>query len=423
MKKLCVFFVVFVFGLTFIVAQESALSPSAETGVAVAVDSRAPIVIIDSPQSIVYNNATPIPVDYTIDDVSHDSTWYWLNDGLNVSSSGNFTLDLAEGNNTLTIYANDSFNRIGFSSVIFSVNNSMVFCGNNLCDASENCSICSVDCGACLEPEPPVSESSSEDSSDDDEEEFELDKTQIKISLKQGESRKELIEIRNTDNERLSFDVSYSFDEDLASLSEDSFFLNSGEVKIIEIKFVASSGIDPGVYLGEIIVNSGSSEMKVVSAIEVESDEALFDVKIEIPEEYLKVFAGESVLATLTIFSLGGEEKVETNVRYEIKSEDGVIIYEGDEEISVDAQTSFVREFPIPSNVEAGRYLLYVPVEYNGKSGSSSQWFEVIRIEEKVEKKEVNFEWLLVLFIVVVATLIVVKTIQQKKHNVKKRKK
>jgi hypothetical protein len=427
--KWVVLFVLLVFAVN-VDAQRESLSPSAGSDVSVVVDNNPPIVILDNPKKIMYNNATPIPVDYTIQDVSHDSTWYWLNDGINVSVGGNFTLDLAEGNYTLRIYANDSFNRMNFAEVNFSVNNSIVYCGNNACDGIESCSSCTVDCGACMEEPPSSSSSSSGGSSGGDSSgsrinkvKFELDKTQIRVSLKQGGTKRETLEIRNNENKKLKFDVSSSFSSDLVRFSETEFELSRGESRKINVDFIALQNKNPDLYLGEIVVRSGDSEERVISAIEVESANALFDIKLEVPAEYLTVLPGNKILASITIFSLGREGRVDTNVKYQIKNENGKIIFESEEVVAVDVQTSFVREFQIPSGALPGRYVLYVPVRYNGSSGSASQWFEVVSVDEKAERKELKLVWLILLLMVILVVLVIERTVQQKKHSAKKKNK
>jgi len=134
------------------------LSPSERTGIFILVDNTPPIITILSPQPTSYNNATPLLANFTITDPSLDSIWYSLNDKENISITSYFYLSLPEGDYNLKIYANDSHNRQNFSEVNFTINNSIPFCGDNICSPLESCSLCPVDCGECQSP-PPQSDS------------------------------------------------------------------------------------------------------------------------------------------------------------------------------------------------------------------------------------------------------------------------
>jgi len=425
MKKLCMLLVLLFIGLASGELTESSLSPVESTDVAVSVDGGAPEVIIHSPLNITYNNATPILVNYTVNDITHDSTWYWVDNGMNISTNESFFLDLAEGEYQLRIYANDSLGRINFSEVFFSVNNSIIFCGNNQCDVSESCSSCEVDCGVC--PEPPPDDDGGGggnggggggDSSR--EVDFEVNPELININIKQGETKREFIEIKNTDRKELIFKIASGLSSELVNLSETRFSLNAGETKRLAIDFTALEDKEPGLFLGEIIVSSEKTVKKVLVSMEITSKEALFDIKIEILEEYLSVFPGEDLFATLTIISLGREGEVDTNVIYQIKDEDGNLILEREEVISVETEEIFSREFLIPSDVEPGDYLLYTSVSYNGDIGSSSQWFEVVL---PGERRESNTVWILLIILIIILILYILKKRSKKHHKRRKKSK
>ena len=128
---------------------EQSLSPSGQSDIRIVVDGEPPVVNIINPKNTVYNNATPLLVNYTIFDVTHDSTWYSINNQENITISAPFYINLPEGNYLLVIHANDSFNRINFSEVNFTINNSAPFCGNAVCNIGESCSNCPIDCSQC----------------------------------------------------------------------------------------------------------------------------------------------------------------------------------------------------------------------------------------------------------------------------------
>ena len=107
---------------------------SEESNVTVTLDADAPVITIIKPKSIAYNNATPLLVNFSVYDFSLDKVWYSLNNGANFTITGPFYLELAEGSYLLKLYANDSLGRVNFSEVLFSINNSVGYCGDGAID-------------------------------------------------------------------------------------------------------------------------------------------------------------------------------------------------------------------------------------------------------------------------------------------------
>jgi len=78
-----------------------------------------PTITLYSPQSINYTT-TSIPLQVSANEVI--VTWqYSLNGGINVTFTPNTTITAIQGSNNITVYANDSVNNIGSSSVSFFV--------------------------------------------------------------------------------------------------------------------------------------------------------------------------------------------------------------------------------------------------------------------------------------------------------------
>ena len=98
------------------------LSPIKQTNVLVVIDNDFPTVYIHSPTNITYNQ-TNILINYTIIDQTLDSVWYSLNNEKNITIHGPFYINTSENNYTITIYANDSLNRINYSTIFFSITN------------------------------------------------------------------------------------------------------------------------------------------------------------------------------------------------------------------------------------------------------------------------------------------------------------
>jgi hypothetical protein len=147
--KTITYILLFLITLSMVSASEHKLSPSEGTDVSVTVDNDFPSVIIVSPINANYNSANPLLINFTIIDNSPESSWYSLNGQPNITMSSPFFLNLAEGSYNIIIYAEDTLNRINYTQISFTLDNSLSFCNNLLCDISETCSTCPTDCGPC----------------------------------------------------------------------------------------------------------------------------------------------------------------------------------------------------------------------------------------------------------------------------------
>jgi len=112
-------------------------------------DSIVPNITIDSPTETEYTSST-VNLQVSADEAI-DTWWYSLNNGTNTTFTPNTTLtSLTTGSYNLTIYANDSSNNLGNSSVSFNVSiTATASCGDGTCNGDETCSTCSADCGSC----------------------------------------------------------------------------------------------------------------------------------------------------------------------------------------------------------------------------------------------------------------------------------
>lgn len=205
-----------------------------------------------------------------------------------------------------------------------------------------------------------------------------LNKDSIKITLKQGETKKESITIRNSGNVRIRINISDVGMDKFVKPEEEIFEIEPGYSKTLYLDFLAREDAKPDLYLGKILVNADSIVKEVLVAIEIESKKPLFDVRAEIPRRFLYVYPGEEIMAKVQIYNLGSFGKVDVNLTYIIKSEDDEKILEEHETIAVETQASLIKAFQLPENIKLGDYVFYVRADYMGETASSSTWFYVV---------------------------------------------
>jgi len=112
-------------------------------------------------------------------------------------------------------------------------------------------------------------------------------------------------------------------------------------------------------------------------SLEVESKEPLFDVKVEIPKEFLRVKPGGNLLAQITIFNLVKTGLVNVSIDYTIKDIDGNIVFYTNDVLAIEKYASFIKTLKLPENIKYGDYALYIKVNYDKKTVSASTWFTV----------------------------------------------
>ena len=229
---------------------------------------------------------------------------------------------------------------------------------------------------------------------------FSVSPSTIKDTLSLGAAKTEQIIITNTGNTALDFSLSVATVNEFVSLSESSFSLGPGQAKTVDAMV---TGAKLGSYLGEIQVSAGGITKSISIVVEVESEQVLFDAKMDIPSGYKKVEAGGELKAQITLLNVGSPRKVDVTTTYIIKDKRGNVIYESSETFAVEKQTSFVKSFNIPKELQPGDYLAIIEVTYEKSFAVSSELFSVVPKEVTQIQKAVksNATLLYVLFVFV----------------------
>ena len=235
---------------------------------------------------------------------------------------------------------------------------------------------------------------------------FEIDKKELKVKLKQGEIKKEIIEITNKENRTLKIKINSSFSETILDLKEKEVTLGPNEKNKYELEFKAYENTPPEMYIGEIKFESLGVEKKVLGVVEIGSRESLFDIKIEIVDADLKIYPGDKLKAIISLINLGEKNRADAEIVYKVINDKGEVVGENKETVAVETQSSFSREFEIPAQVREGVYILSASIEYEGKKGFASQNFEVVGENKKYE---LFLEMLIFLSLIVIIIFITLK--------------
>ncbi len=244
-------------------------------------------------------------------------------------------------------------------------------------------------------------------------EEISLDKYEITIRLKQGETKKEEIIITNKGNKRIKIGLSFS-GEKFAKVNKTSFELNAKESEKVILDFIARENTPPNLYLGKLIVKSENTEKEVLISVEVETKKPVFDVNLEIPEEFHAVAPGGEILARISLYNLVEIKRADVIIDYIIKDRKGNIIVSKKETLTVKTKVNFIRTIKIPEDTKYGNYTFYVKVEYINETAIASAEFSVGQLERPLVIKE-NLFLLIIILAIIVLTFFLVELKRLKK--------
>ncbi len=208
---------------------------------------------------------------------------------------------------------------------------------------------------------------------------FTLSKDLIHITIKQGESKREIIEIKNTGSSILNISLNLEGIEKFMAVSEKSFSLSSQETKSIFVDIFAKEEEIPEAYTGRIII-TGNNIKKIINVIiEVKERKPLFDVIIDVLSK--EVLAGKNVKAKLKVLNLGDLRNIDIKIYYSIQDFDENILAFKEESIAINEELKVTRTLKVPQGTPVGDYVFYFKASYLNISASSTETFEVVERE------------------------------------------
>ena len=231
---------------------------------------------------------------------------------------------------------------------------------------------------------------------------FVIDKKEIKVKLKQGETKKEFLKIKNNLRRALTFILDLdSIKEFLKNSSVEEFTLSPKEEKLIELTFYAKPETKPGVYLENIIIRAEKAEKKIPVIMEVSSKEVFFDVALKIPEEQQKIALGQNIIPEITLFKLLEDVKGDVLVDIIVKDSKGNIILQKRRTVFIASTITFTEDIAIPKDAKPGTYILITKATYKGKTAVVSKTFEVV-------EEYTNLVFIFIMIVLVIISILLI---------------
>jgi len=243
-------------------------------------------------------------------------------------------------------------------------------CGGNL-----NCGTCSsgntCSGGTCTQGGGVVGSSGGSTTS---QEIFTVDKTLIKTLIKQGETSREIIEIKNNLDSTINFQIKSSLNQFMV-ISEESFSLAPKSSKSLFIDIFAKQNEIPNAYTGRMTVTGNGITQIINLIIDVKERNPFFDVAVDILTK--EVSAGGDAKAKFSISNLGDLNNMDISLYYAIKDFDGKVISFKEENIAINKELNLTRKLNIPKDTPVGDYVFYLKTSYNNITASSAENFKV----------------------------------------------
>lgn len=214
-------------------------------------------------------------------------------------------------------------------------------------------------------------------------EEFLIEPELIKLSVRQGDTKKATIVLKNQANTYLDILLRINgIDTDLLTfptgLPEYSIILLKGQTTVIPLTATIPINLPVSILSGTLTATSARTTRALPIFIDIKPVAALLDSTTFILPEYKQTTPGSPLYATISIKNLGIPGRVDIAAVYGIRDALGNDYELKREFLAVETQAEIVRAFIIPYNLAPGTYVLYTKISYGDNlQDISSDTFQV----------------------------------------------
>ena len=253
---------------------------------------------------------------------------------------------------------------------------------------------------------------------------FEVEPKFITITLFQEQGKSFDLQIKNTGNRDINITAELQNLDEISVLSEQNFILSVGETKTIKLDLFALSKTNPKIYFGKLIVKGDSIQKIVNIVVEVKAREPLFDLKINVPQEYKQVSAGDKIPILVQMKNIGlYGTAVDVGLYIYIMDFNEKILFESSKEVvAVKTNLSIVRELKAPLDAPVGKYLVIGKMEYGEEFDSitieAHDSFDIVEKEFPIIISEDLILAIIIIIIFVIGIIYYIKT----HYHIKKKK-
>jgi len=272
---------------------------------------------------------------------------------------------------------------------------------------SLGCTACKIDESGCtITPKKKDVPSSSGSGITPPKTNFVIDLKEINLDMAIDSNTKRFVKVINNGTSVGTVVFRQSDLEGNVVFDETSFKLLPKQSKTFGIVFFAPNS--SGIYTGKIFI--GGKELLV--SMNVRSKLLLFEALIAIPEYARRLFFGGMLDVQVTLVPVGDGGEVDADLNYVIKDYEGEIYLSESEEVFIDMQKDFKKEFSI-KGLPVGDYVIGLELIYPGGVVTSSSQFKII----------VGSYTLFNIILIVLVVGVLIGVILMVRHLIRRRKK
>jgi len=240
---------------------------------------------------------------------------------------------------------------------------------------------------------------------------FTIDKDLIHVVVKQKETERETLTIKNTGSSVLNVTINSTELSRYLIISEESFVLKKGESKTVNVDFFAREEEIPEIYTGRIYVKGGNVKKVINVIIEVKERKPLFDLRVDVFNK--RVIPGSKIKFDILAINQGDLRGFDILLHYSIRDFEGEIYEMKEESIKIDGELELTRELIVPSNLALGKYVLYSKISYQNITATGIDTFEVMS-REALQKYRLMVSAIVVLIILILIVLVSIILLSEK---------
>ncbi len=218
------------------------------------------------------------------------------------------------------------------------------------------------------------------------------------------------ISISNDKNTQITVGISLVNIGSIINLKETSMELAPKESKILDFDYISA---EAGIYTGKIVFSSAGQIIQIPIALNIKSGKSLFDISVDIPEQYKQINPGNMLTSQITLVQAGVKEKMDVTLNYMIKDFEGKTHLKESETLAVQGQKSYSKEFQT-QNLPVGDYVLGTEVIHSGGVATASSQFTI----KEATLKTPNILFFIVLIAAIIVFILLIVLIRRyKKQN------
>ncbi|MBT7568186.1 hypothetical protein HN630_04745, partial [archaeon] len=231
----------------------------------------------------------------------------------------------------------------------------------------------------------------------------EVDPAEFNIKKVVGIFDKREVTLSNTGEEELEIMPLLVGLEGIVGFDNNNFTIAAGKSEVFE--FDVNVPEEVGIYVGKLVFKAGYKILEVPFVLNANPEKSLFDIGVDIPDEYKRIDEGEKLKVQITLLQAALQEQMDVTLDYVIKDYDGGVYLRESETVAVFAQKSFTKEFQVHEFPE-GKYIIGATVTYPDGSAelvaTASSQFDINQ-----EFFSVNLDYVVIAILVAVILIFV----------------